>query len=216
MWNLLNKGPVFEKLVQHPTILEINRRILGDDCQLGSIASNTIFPGGSGQEPHIDYPYWDYYDKRHWPYPPKHRDIPFLMNMQTTIALDPFTENNGATAIRTGTQKFAEYPEDIGEFMANMIQPRAEAGDVIMFTGVMQHCAMPNKSDKSRTGILIQMLPKYIRPMEDQKKMVLKSVLARASSDIKKILLLDYPYPAVLDNEGASNSEGRNSDFKWK
>jgi hypothetical protein len=24
------------------------------------------------------------------------------MNMQTTIALDPFTENNGATAIRTG------------------------------------------------------------------------------------------------------------------
>ena len=52
--------------------------------------------------------------------------------------------------------------------------------------------------------------------MEDQKKMVLKSVLARASSDIKKILLLDYPYPAVLDNEGASNSEGRNSDFKWK
>ena len=49
--------------VQHPTILEINRRILGDDCQLGSIASNTIFPGGSGQEPHIDYPYWDYYNK---------------------------------------------------------------------------------------------------------------------------------------------------------
>merc|ERR1712223_1485371 len=57
VWNLLNKGVIFEKLVQHPTILEINRRILGDDCQLGSIASNTIFPGGSGQEPHIDYPY---------------------------------------------------------------------------------------------------------------------------------------------------------------
>ena len=41
-----------------------------------------------------------------------------------------------------------------------MIQPRAEAGDVIIFTGVMQHCAMPNKSDKPRTAILIQMLPK--------------------------------------------------------
>ena len=54
---------IFHFQVQHPTILEINRRILGDDCQLGSIASNTIFPGGSGQEPHIDYPYWDYYDK---------------------------------------------------------------------------------------------------------------------------------------------------------
>ena len=44
--------------------------------------------------------------------------------------------------------------------MENMIQPRAEAGDVIIFTGVMQHCAMPNKSNASRTAILIQMLPK--------------------------------------------------------
>ena len=46
--------------------------------------------------------------------------------------------------------------------MANMIQPTADAGDVIIFTGVAQHCAMPNKSGKSRTGILIQMLPKVI------------------------------------------------------
>ena len=52
--------------------------------------------------------------------------------------------------------------------------------------------------------------------MEDQKKMLLESVLSRASMDLKKILLLDYPYPAVLDNEGAENSEGRNSNFKWK
>ena len=43
-----------------------------------------------------------------------------------------------------------------------MIQPRAEAGDVIIFTGVMQHCAMPNKSKASRTAILIQMLPKVM------------------------------------------------------
>ena len=57
---------------------------------------------------------------------------------------------------------FAEYPENVDDFMANMLQPEADAGDVIIFTGVAQHCAMPNKSDKSRTGILIQMLPKVI------------------------------------------------------
>ena len=73
VWNLLNKGTIFEKMVQHPTNLGIVRKILGDDMQLGSIASNTIFPGGSGQEPHIDYPYWDYYNKEHWPFPPKHK-----------------------------------------------------------------------------------------------------------------------------------------------
>ena len=115
--------------------------------------------------------------------------------MQTTIVLDPFTELNGATAIRPGmkkkiltsmfesrtnylhfvtfycpvyfcwliylgTQKSAEYPENVDDFMTNMIQPTASEGDVIIFTGVAQHCAMPNRSNKSRTGILIQMLPK--------------------------------------------------------
>ena len=59
-------------------------------------------------------------------------------------------------------------------------------------------------------------LLQYIRPMEDQKKMAMQSVLDRASPDLRKILLLDYPYPAVLDNEEASNSEGRSSEFKWK
>ena len=43
--------------------------------------------------------------RKHWPYPPKHKEIPFLMNMQTTIVLDPFTELNGATAIRPGMKK---------------------------------------------------------------------------------------------------------------
>ena len=57
------------------------------DLPIGSIASNTIFPGGSGQEPHIDYPYWDYYNKEHWPNPPKHKDIPFYMNLQILIPL---------------------------------------------------------------------------------------------------------------------------------
>ena len=38
----------------------------------------------------------------------------------------------------------------------------------------------------------------------------------RASEDLKKILLLDYPYPAVLDDEESGNTEGSKSDFKWK
>ena len=48
----------------------------------------------------------------------------------------------------------------------------AEAGDVVIFVGLVQHCAMPNHSDNSRSVILIQYLPKWVRPMEDQKKML--------------------------------------------
>ena len=116
VWNLLNKGQIFEKMVQHPTVMNIIRNILGDDMQLGSIASNTIFPGGSGQEPHIDYPYWDYYSKSHWPYPPKHKDIPFNMNTQVLIPLDDMTSENGATSIRPRSHLEIEYPTDVEEY----------------------------------------------------------------------------------------------------
>ena len=45
VWNLLNKSKMFEKMVQHPKIVEIIEPILGDDFQLGSVATNTLFPG---------------------------------------------------------------------------------------------------------------------------------------------------------------------------
>ena len=87
----------------------------------GSIASNTIFPGGSGQEPHIDYPYWDYYDKDHWPQPPKHKDIPFYMNLQILIPLDDLTPENGATSVRPYTQVVAEYPTNVEEYRSELV-----------------------------------------------------------------------------------------------
>merc|ERR1712126_121636 len=92
----------------------------------------------------------------------------------------------------------------------------AKAGDVVIFVGLVQHCAMPNHSNQSRTVLLIQYLPKWVRPMEDQKKMLRKEVEARASDELRRLLLLDYPYPAVLDQEESGNSEGSQSDFKWK
>lgn len=79
VWNLLNKGDIFRKVAVHPAVMAVGERMLGRDFQvidrfnlfknfkglkwfsfkIGSIASNTIFPGGPGQNPHLDYPYWD-------------------------------------------------------------------------------------------------------------------------------------------------------------
>ena len=94
--------------------------------QLGSIASNTIFPGGSGQEPHIDYPYWDYYNKEHWPVPPKHPDVPYTMNVQWVIALDDLTKENGATSVRPESQRKIEYPSNVPEYRGKYLNFRAK------------------------------------------------------------------------------------------
>ena len=63
----------------------------------------------------------------------------------------------------------------------------AKAGDVVIFVGLVQHCAMPNFSDNSRSVILIQYLPKWVRPMEDQKKMLQSHVRSVEIFQCKRI-----------------------------
>jgi hypothetical protein len=58
--------------------------------------------GATGQEPHLDYPYWDYHNRGHWPLQPKTIGTPFFMNCQATILLDKFTALNGATGCIPG------------------------------------------------------------------------------------------------------------------
>ena len=86
----------------------------------------------------------------------------------------------------------------------------------MLFPGLINHAAMPNRSNKSRTGVLIQYLPKYIRPFEDLKRSVAKEIQKRASPALRKLMTLDYPYPSILDEAEAKNSEGSNSEFEWK
>ena len=48
VWNLVDKGAVFERMVQEPTILEVFSRILGAEVRLGSFAARIV---RSGTEP---------------------------------------------------------------------------------------------------------------------------------------------------------------------
>ena len=80
--------------------MKVLEYIIGNDFCLGSFAANYLQQGAGYQNPHLDYPYWDYNDKGSW------RNIPkmgvnhtFFMNVQTLLMMDDFTVENGATAV---------------------------------------------------------------------------------------------------------------------
>ncbi len=59
-----------------------------------------------------------------------------------------------------------------------------------------------------------------IRPMEDLKRSVRPSVLNSVTPALRKLLLLDYPYPSILDTAVPENREGiseedRNSEAAY-
>jgi ectoine hydroxylase-related dioxygenase (phytanoyl-CoA dioxygenase family) len=206
VWNLLAKGEVFSRMAAHPVLMDILRQFLGTEFIMGSIAANRILPGGPGQEPHVDYPYWDFHKPETHPVG---FNGSFPMNAQVSVILDPFTEESGATAYVPGSQKQLRYPTAEDRFYERCERMLGEPGDVALFYGVTWHCAMPNRSDHDRSAILIQYLPKWVKPMEDMPAALPQSFLDAASPDMRQLLGLDYPYPEVLDAARAGNAEGR-------
>ena len=209
VWNLLNKGEVFERMVQHPAVMQIVGRFLGSAFIMGSVAANRLLPGGPGQEPHVDYPYWDMYKRDEFPV---NINSSFPLNAQATILLDPFTPESGATAFLPNSQGDLRYPDehDREHFHANAARMTGDPGDCVIFNGMCWHCAMPNVSDDvDRTGVLIEYLPKFIAPLEDLRRGVRADVVERATPMLRQLMALEYPYPEILDDNTGEATIGR-------
>lgn len=206
VWNLLAKGDVFSDMASHPVLMDVIGKFLGTDFVMGSIAANRILPGGPGQEPHVDYPYWDMHDAATHPV---RLNASFPVNCQVTIMLDPFTEETGATAYMPGTQKELRYPTEADNFYDHADRMLGDAGDVVIFFGAAWHCAMPNLSDQDRTAVLSLYVPKWVKPLEDMPAALSKDFMDTASPEIRQLIGLTHPYPEVLDTADATNAEGR-------
>merc|ERR1711973_1005206 len=154
VWALFNKGKIFEKMAQHPVILNTSNIIIGENSAVSSLAANTVLPGNGGQLPHLDYPYYR-------------------------------------------VQLPSSNPHNKEEFYKNAIQISGKAGDMILFHGALQHCAMPNRSKGFRTGILQHMAPVYIKPFESMAQYVRDDIKAKASMGLKRLLAMDHPYPML-------------------
>eukprot|EP00048_Salpingoeca_helianthica_P016869 m.234607 g.234607 ORF g.234607 m.234607 type:complete len:308 (-) comp19688_c0_seq1:24-947(-) len=203
MWNLLEKGQVFERLIQPEIKLQIIDQILGDDFCLGSFAANYLQPGAAAQKAHLDYPYWDYVNgqgkgKGSWPSAPKfNADHVFLMNIQSLIMMDDFTLDNGATAVVPFSQREVCWPnEKLFDEQCNYVT--GKKGTLLIFTGLMHHGSTANRSAAKRCSLLGQYLPKYVRPMEDMNQ-VGAAVRARATPRMKQLLGEHTPYPKVFE-----------------
>jgi ectoine hydroxylase-related dioxygenase (phytanoyl-CoA dioxygenase family) len=206
VWNLLTKGPVFSAMAEQPAVIDILKKFLGTEFIMGSIAANRILPGGPGQEPHIDYPYWDFHKPESFPI---HVNPSFPLNAQVTIVLDPFTEESGATAFVPGSQRELRYPAEEDRFYERCERMLGEPGDAVIFFGAAWHCSMPNKSDHDRTGVLIEYLPKFVKPVEDMLTTLDESFKHTMSPMMRQLLGFDYPYPQLFDEAEARSAEGR-------
>ena len=204
VWNLFGKGSVFSNLITNDLIFDLMSPFLGTEFFCGSYCASRLLPGSPGQEFHIDYPYWDYYKKETFP---MGLNSSFPQNCQATIPLDICSVESGATGYIPGSQKNLHYPNKNNDF-SNLKQMVGKPGDIVFFNGNCWHGAMPNKSNHQRAALLIEFLPKYIKPVEDLVSYLPDDFKKNCSTKIKQLLGLNYIYPKIMDASKSANEIG--------
>ena len=204
VWNLFGKGQVFSDLITNDIIFNVMSKLLGTEFFCGSYCASRLLPGSLGQELHLDYPYWDFYKSETFPIG---LNSSFAQNCQVTIPLDICSKESGATAYIPGSQKNLHYPTQKDD-LTNKQQMIAEPGDLVFFNGNCWHGASPNNSDYQRAALLIEFLPKYIKPVEDLVSYLDKDFKDNSSDRVRQLLGLNYEYPKIMDSSKKLNNIG--------
>ena len=204
VWNLFSKGDIFSKLIINDIIFNLMSKLLGSEFFCGSYCASRLLPGSPGQELHLDYPYWDFYKSETFP---MGLNSSFAQNCQATIPLDVCSVESGATAYVPGSQKKLHYPNQNDDF-SNKQQMVANPGDLVFFNGNCWHGASSNNSEEQRAALLIEFLPKYVKPVEDLVTYLSDDFKNNCSERIKQLLGLNYKYPKIMDVSKTLNDIG--------
>lgn len=127
--------------------------VLGEGCTVYAYTSSSMPPHQANYSAriHVDCP----------------RIIPgYITNMGATIALDDFTEDNGATYLLPGSQERAEAPGD-KEFYAKARRFVAPAGSVLFFNARVWHAGGQNKTEAWRHALTVNMARPWMKQRID-------------------------------------------------
>ncbi|MGH7781377.1 MAG: phytanoyl-CoA dioxygenase family protein [Candidatus Binataceae bacterium] len=153
VWNLINKGRVFQDLILHPLVDAIMPHLLGSGFILSSLTANIAGPGGAPMYLHRDQGYL-----------PFHTPVPIVANI--AWMLDDVTSANGGTRLvprsHLNAAPLADHA-DIGQTIA----AEGPAGSALVFDGRIFHGTGPNSTAARRHLLLSYFARPFMRAQEN-------------------------------------------------
>lgn len=179
VWQLLNKGKMFEELAEDPFGLKLTARMLGPEFLLSNIDANIAGPGGNPMFLHADQSFA----------PPPWPEYALVSNIMWM--LDDFTPENGATRIvpgshlRNGPPDYSTIPETVPVC--------APAGTAMVFDGRLWHQTGANVTvDERRFGILAYYCRPFMRQQENFFVSLRPDVLEHLTPRLRHLLGWDH------------------------
>lgn len=163
-------------LIGHPAIVAWAERMLSPSA--ASILLNAgeliqIGPDEPAQFPHRD--------SDSWPLPVA--EHPLVVN--AIVALTPFTEDNGSTALALGSHRWTpgRYPTP-----SEITQTNMRPGDVLLFRADIIHHGGANTTNRARRGVSVSYCCGWLRPVENSILNVPPKVASRLEAKMQDLL----------------------------
>lgn len=154
IYNLLALHQEFERIPTSPSVLPIVERVLDSELQLSSLSGICLGPGQEAQPLHAD--------TNMVPLPRPH--VPIALN--SMLALNDFTDANGATRLVPGSHTFDHDPVYGTEYETQSAE--MAAGSVVIFHSTLWHGGGANATGERRDGIACFYCAGWVRQQENQ------------------------------------------------
>ena len=185
---LPDRHPVFLELIEHPVLLDLVKHILGptpmnESYLVHSMDANVTRPGSGAQFIHLD----------------TSRET----GSQTTPGharfiwcLDPFDEENGATRVVPGSQRWNDRVDMSGGTFYESVPAIAPAGSVLIYSDMLLHGTGANvTADRQRASVNFGYCPPWMRPLINFPLVLDPAAVKGASRTVRQLL----GYTSVVD-----------------
>ncbi len=182
--NLMTRGDAFLRLLENPVIHAYASAILGPTCILFAYTSSSMPPGGTNfsRRVHVDAPRW----------------IPgYPTNAGFTLALDDFSEENGAMSVLPESHLSPATPDD-ATFDAHAVTVLPRSGDMIVFNARTFHRGGVNRTARARHAVTMNVCRAYMRQQFDYPRLVAPDVVERLGPAGRRFLGFDVRMPSSL------------------
>ena len=190
--NCVDKGEIFEQVIETPAVLECMEFVLGTEFKLSSLNVRSANPHNQTAQPlHADS----------GALPDAHGDS--VCN--SVWMLDDFTEHNGALRIVPGSHRWGRLPEP-GAKPATEMLVTGKAGTVVIMNSHMWHGGSENRTAQQRRAMHVYYTRSDKPQQQYQKRLVRPDVQARLSPLGRKLLALDDPRNDAISATGSGAS----------
>jgi ectoine hydroxylase-related dioxygenase (phytanoyl-CoA dioxygenase family) len=195
--NLVDKGEIFEQIIESPRILECMEHVLGSRFKLSSFNVRSADPDNGGAQPlHADsgatpdeLGYW-------------------VCN--SVWMLDDFTPENGATRLVPGSHRWGMTPQqaqvDVDAPHPREILLTGRAGTVAVMNAHMWHGGTANRTAAPRRAMHVY-FTRWDKPQQQyQKRLLREETQARLTPGARRLLAIDDPLNDELSSQFSNMS----------